>query len=184
LRKSHKNYRKTRLEGFGGDLGCSHRGAMIKEFETPRSRSNRIKSASRSRRPMACTSSSNHTRADRELEPSALTRVQSAALTNWLQTATTDPNNRSNDSTSKSTSCEVNQNSRAVPNLATQPHVSENPGFLEKPGFQFPCCYLNLRHTFNQFYGSTPSTSCARPVASISSANTPINNDGFVCRCA
>jgi parvulin-like peptidyl-prolyl isomerase len=79
----------------GGDLGWFARGAMIKEFEDAAFalQPNQIS------RPITTTYGIHIIQVtaheqNRELEPSALTRVHSTALTNWLNTATVDPNNK------------------------------------------------------------------------------------------
>lgn len=79
----------------GGDLGWFARGSMIKPFEDAAFalQPNQIS------QPITTTYGVHVIQVtardpNRELDPSALARAQGAALTNWLQTAGIDPNNK------------------------------------------------------------------------------------------
>ena len=79
----------------GGDLGWFARGAMVKEFEDtafalPVNQISQPITTTYGVHVIQVTARE----ANRELEPSALARAQSATLTEWLQKATTAPNNK------------------------------------------------------------------------------------------
>ncbi|MCI0477914.1 MAG: peptidylprolyl isomerase [Anaerolineales bacterium] len=79
----------------GGDLGWFARGAMVKEFEDAAFalQANQISQPITTTFGVHLIQVTAHEQ-NRELEANALARVQSGALTEWLQKAVADPNNK------------------------------------------------------------------------------------------